>query len=162
MPRLRILRVSANRVGSVPGGMFPNVRTLYADNNLLGPLVKAGRLGKLENLSLRNQGGKGGLYVVLSFVVSTPFPSPPHSFPFPRSINCAGIAVSPPCRAIFHAGASTKLLARARFELTFSWICAIWRWAPRTALCMDADVCLYRGLAIRDVRDVKRLYLSGT
>lgn len=61
MPRLRILRVSANRLQELDAGPFPNLRTLYADNNALGPLLKAHRLAKLENLSLRNQGGRTGL-----------------------------------------------------------------------------------------------------
>lgn len=61
MPRLRILRVSGNRVQALNATPFPNLRTLYADNNLLGCIAKASRLTKLENLSLRNQGGRGGL-----------------------------------------------------------------------------------------------------
>ncbi|KAI0317634.1 hypothetical protein OF83DRAFT_1120218 [Amylostereum chailletii] len=59
MPRLRILRLSANRLKTLHATHFPNLRTLYADNNALGQIVKANRLAKLENLSLRNQGGKG-------------------------------------------------------------------------------------------------------
>ena len=61
MPRLRILRVSANRLQVLDAAPFPSLRTLYADNNALGALAKAGRLTKLENLSLRNQSGRGGL-----------------------------------------------------------------------------------------------------
>ncbi|KAF7981491.1 hypothetical protein HWV62_33549 [Athelia sp. TMB] len=59
MPRLRILRVSGNRLRRLNVASFPNLRTLYADNNALTSLVKADRLAKLENLSLRNQNGKG-------------------------------------------------------------------------------------------------------
>ncbi|KII86570.1 hypothetical protein PLICRDRAFT_43203 [Plicaturopsis crispa FD-325 SS-3] len=59
MPRLRILRVSGNRLRQLHAGLFPNLRTLYADNNSLSGLVKAERLTKLENLSLRNQSGRG-------------------------------------------------------------------------------------------------------
>ncbi|EPQ54712.1 L domain-like protein [Gloeophyllum trabeum ATCC 11539] len=58
MPRLRILRVSGNRLAQLNAGSFPNLRTLYADDNHLGNLVKASRLTKLENLSLRNQRGR--------------------------------------------------------------------------------------------------------
>lgn len=61
MPRLRILRVSGNRLQGLNASPFPNLRTLYADNNSLGSIVKASRLTKLENLSLRNQGGRGGM-----------------------------------------------------------------------------------------------------
>ena len=61
MPRLRILRLSGNRLQSLNATPFLNLRTLYADNNNLGPIVKAYRLSKLENLSLRNQGGRAGL-----------------------------------------------------------------------------------------------------
>ncbi|KAJ3568381.1 hypothetical protein NP233_g5760 [Leucocoprinus birnbaumii] len=59
MPRLRILRLSGNRLRQVDVGAFANLRTLYADNNSLTHLVKLNRLKKLENLSLRNQSGRG-------------------------------------------------------------------------------------------------------
>lgn len=61
MPRLRILRVSNNRLQTLNASPFPNLRTLYADNNSLETILKANRLVKLENLSLRNQGGRAGL-----------------------------------------------------------------------------------------------------
>ncbi|KAI0088557.1 hypothetical protein BDY19DRAFT_170976 [Irpex rosettiformis] len=61
MVRMKILRVSNNRLQQLNAGPFPNVRTLYADNNCLGPIFKAHRLTKLENLSLRNQSGRNGL-----------------------------------------------------------------------------------------------------
>ncbi|KAF8158238.1 hypothetical protein B0H34DRAFT_674692 [Crassisporium funariophilum] len=59
MARLRILRVSGNRLQNLDVGAMPNLRTLYADNNALASLVKVDRLTKLENLSLRNQSGRG-------------------------------------------------------------------------------------------------------
>ncbi|KAI0061603.1 hypothetical protein BV25DRAFT_1805264 [Artomyces pyxidatus] len=59
MPRLRILRLSANRLKGLNAGWFPSLRTLYADNNCLTEISKASRMAKLEDLSLRNQGGKG-------------------------------------------------------------------------------------------------------
>ncbi|KAG2115465.1 hypothetical protein DEU56DRAFT_841154 [Suillus clintonianus] len=55
MPRLRILRASGNRLKRLNVAPFPNLRTLYLDNNSLDTLVKAERLNKLENLSMRNQ-----------------------------------------------------------------------------------------------------------
>ena len=58
MPRLRILRVSGNRLHNLDVGAMCNLRTLYADNNSLANLVKVDRLTKLENLSLRNQSGR--------------------------------------------------------------------------------------------------------
>lgn len=58
MPRLRILRLSGNRLQELNAAPFPNLRTLYADSNALGPIHKAHRLTKLENLSLRNQSGR--------------------------------------------------------------------------------------------------------
>ncbi|KAG5639424.1 hypothetical protein H0H81_002292 [Sphagnurus paluster] len=59
MPKLRILRVSGNRLHQLRVASVPNLRTLYADNNSLSSLVKVDRLTKLENLSLRNQSGRG-------------------------------------------------------------------------------------------------------
>jgi protein NUD1 len=63
MPKVRILRLSGNKVQELDVGWFPNLRTLYADENrLLGQGVKnAGRLSKMENLSLRSQSGRGGV-----------------------------------------------------------------------------------------------------
>ena len=61
IPRLRILRVSGNRLKQLDASAFSGLRTLYADNNYLGTIHKAHRLTKLENLSLRNQAGKSGL-----------------------------------------------------------------------------------------------------
>lgn len=55
MPRLRILRASNNRLQTLNAAPFGNVRTLYVDNNSLSGLVKAHCLGKMENLSMRNQ-----------------------------------------------------------------------------------------------------------
>ncbi|KAF8895303.1 hypothetical protein BD779DRAFT_1797151 [Infundibulicybe gibba] len=59
MPKLRILRISGNRLHQLHVAPMPNLRTLYADNNSLSSLVKVNRLTKLEHLSLRNQSGRG-------------------------------------------------------------------------------------------------------
>lgn len=59
MPKLRILRASSNRLKQLNAGAFPNLRTLYADNNSLAGLIKVNRLTKLENLSVRHQSGRG-------------------------------------------------------------------------------------------------------
>ncbi|KAG2010102.1 protein phosphatase regulatory subunit, variant 3 [Coprinopsis cinerea AmutBmut pab1-1] len=58
MPRLRILRLSSNKLTELTVSALPNLRTLYADNNSLTNLTKVDRLTKLENLSLRNQSGR--------------------------------------------------------------------------------------------------------
>jgi Leucine-rich repeat (LRR) protein len=57
LPRLRILRLSANRLKCLDASHFPNLRVLYIDNNSLTEFKKANRLCSLENLSLRNQAG---------------------------------------------------------------------------------------------------------
>lgn len=59
MGKLRILRVSGNRLHELRVDTMANLRTLYADNNSLVKLAKVDRLAKVENLSLRNQSGKG-------------------------------------------------------------------------------------------------------
>jgi len=58
MPKLRILRASDNSLHGLHVGDFPNVRTLYLDNNALRSVEKLGRLPKLENMSLRHQRGR--------------------------------------------------------------------------------------------------------
>jgi Leucine-rich repeat (LRR) protein len=57
LPRLRILRLSANRLKCLDASHSPNLRMLYIDNNTLTELKKANTLNRLESLSLRNQGG---------------------------------------------------------------------------------------------------------
>ncbi|KAH9012964.1 hypothetical protein EDB83DRAFT_2444339 [Lactarius deliciosus] len=57
LPRLRILRLSANRLKRLDSSYFPSLRVLYIDNNSLTEITKADRLVRLESLSLRNQGG---------------------------------------------------------------------------------------------------------
>ncbi|KAG5341129.1 hypothetical protein C0989_011352 [Termitomyces sp. Mn162] len=59
MGKLRVLRISGNRLCELCVGMMRNLRTLYADNNSLTSVVKVEELTKLENLSLRNQSGRG-------------------------------------------------------------------------------------------------------
>ena len=58
MAKLRILRISGNRLSELQVSKVPNLRTLYADNNALSALAKVDRLTRLENLSLRNQSGR--------------------------------------------------------------------------------------------------------
>ena len=63
MSRLRILRASGNRLTVLNTSNVVNLRTLYVDNNSLTQILRLERLSKLENLSVRNQGGRGW-YVV--------------------------------------------------------------------------------------------------
>lgn len=58
MKRLRILRASHNRLHRLDVGQYANLRTLYVDNNALGGLEEGERLGRLENLSMRNQSSR--------------------------------------------------------------------------------------------------------
>ncbi|KAG8930263.1 hypothetical protein FRC01_003004 [Tulasnella sp. 417] len=57
MTKLKILRLSHNRLTTVDLAAFPNLRTLYMDNNRLGDIANASRLSRLENLSVRSQAG---------------------------------------------------------------------------------------------------------
>ncbi|KAF8606728.1 L domain-like protein [Ceratobasidium sp. AG-I] len=59
LPRLRVLRLSNNKLTELDCSQFTNLRTLYADNNRLGHLRHADKARRLENLSLRNQNGRG-------------------------------------------------------------------------------------------------------
>ncbi|KAG9051667.1 hypothetical protein FS837_000055 [Tulasnella sp. UAMH 9824] len=57
MTKLKVLRLSHNRLKQVDLAAFPNLRTLYMDNNRLGDVLNASRLTRLENLSVRSQAG---------------------------------------------------------------------------------------------------------
>lgn len=69
LSKLRVVRLSGNRINHLDTARFPNVRTLYIDNNFLSSnserdqtfscrrLLNMHRLGKLENFSARNQAG---------------------------------------------------------------------------------------------------------
>ncbi|KAG9092056.1 hypothetical protein FRC06_000267 [Ceratobasidium sp. 370] len=59
LPRLRVLRLSDNKLTELDCSAFTNLRTLYADNNRLGNVRHADKARRLENLSLRNQSGRG-------------------------------------------------------------------------------------------------------
>lgn len=69
MAKLRILRLSDNLLTRIDLAGFPNLRTLYMDNNKLGDVLNAGRLTKLENLSLRSQVGRGLYVTSFSFLL---------------------------------------------------------------------------------------------
>ena len=67
LPKLRVLRLSSNRLETLDVALYPNLRTLYVDNNCLADkkdanarrLVNLSHLVKLENFSARNQSGGG-------------------------------------------------------------------------------------------------------
>lgn len=59
LSRLRNLRISDNKLTELDCSALVNLRTLYADNNKLGTLRHIERARRLENLSLRNQNGRG-------------------------------------------------------------------------------------------------------
>lgn len=61
MPLVRTLRVSENELRAVDVSLFPRLRTLYADNNLLLGLNRSNGTGgkRLESLSMRNQRVEG-------------------------------------------------------------------------------------------------------
>ncbi|KAG8727569.1 hypothetical protein FRC12_022398, partial [Ceratobasidium sp. 428] len=59
LPRLRVIRLSDNKLSELDCSSFTNLRTLYADNNRLGHIRHADKARRLENLSLRNQSGRG-------------------------------------------------------------------------------------------------------
>jgi len=59
MPKLKVLRLSGNKVGKLDVARVPNLRTLYLDNNSLTKMDNISQLTKMENLSLRNQAGRG-------------------------------------------------------------------------------------------------------
>ncbi|CAE7229762.1 unnamed protein product [Rhizoctonia solani] len=59
LPRLRNLRLSDNNLVELDCSSLVNLRTLYADNNKLGTLRHIEKARRLENISLRNQSGRG-------------------------------------------------------------------------------------------------------
>ncbi|KAG8733161.1 hypothetical protein FRC11_008304 [Ceratobasidium sp. 423] len=67
LPRLRNLRLSDNKLTELDCSSFINLRTLYVDNNKLGTLRHVEKARRLENLSLRNQSGRG-LHLSISHI----------------------------------------------------------------------------------------------
>lgn len=59
MPRLRVLRLCDNHLEQVEVKRCPNLRTLFIDSCDSVSVEGAGRLRKLENLSVRDQRGRG-------------------------------------------------------------------------------------------------------
>ncbi|KAH8928697.1 L domain-like protein [Atractiella rhizophila] len=59
MPKLRILRISNNRLNTLQVKYFPHLRTLFADENFIATIEGTSRLRKLENFSIKDQKGLG-------------------------------------------------------------------------------------------------------
>jgi hypothetical protein len=59
MPKLRVLRISQNPLERLDLSFAPKLRTLFADSARLGLITGTEQLYKLENLSVRDQDGKG-------------------------------------------------------------------------------------------------------
>ncbi|GAA5977618.1 hypothetical protein JCM10908_005039 [Rhodotorula pacifica] len=57
MPRLRVLRICQNPLPQLDISFAPRLRTLFADSAQLGAVQGTDQLGKLENLSVRDQSG---------------------------------------------------------------------------------------------------------
>ncbi|KAK4699944.1 protein NUD1, partial [Phenoliferia sp. Uapishka_3] len=57
MPRLRVLRLCSNNLETLDISFAPKLRTLFVDSSRLGAIDGTDRLRKLENLSVRDQGG---------------------------------------------------------------------------------------------------------
>ncbi|SCV73666.1 BQ2448_6096 [Microbotryum intermedium] len=57
MPSLRVLRISANPLATIDVSFAPRLRTLLMDSAKLEPIEGLQKLGRLENLSLRDQDG---------------------------------------------------------------------------------------------------------
>ncbi|KAF9343026.1 hypothetical protein BGX26_006400, partial [Mortierella sp. AD094] len=68
--RLRILRLSENKLVTFDATPFPGLRTLYLDDNRLQNLENCQKLTRLENFSARDQEGEGIAIDMLEFINS--------------------------------------------------------------------------------------------
>lgn len=68
--RLRILRLSENKLVTFDANSFPKLRTLYLDDNRLQSLENCQTLTRLENFSARDQEGEGIAIDMTEFVNS--------------------------------------------------------------------------------------------
>ncbi|KAF9997886.1 hypothetical protein BGZ79_008411 [Entomortierella chlamydospora] len=68
--RLRILRLSENKLVTFDATPFPGLRTLYLDDNRLQVLENCQKLTRLENFSARDQEGEGIAIDMLEFINS--------------------------------------------------------------------------------------------
>ncbi|KAI8602939.1 hypothetical protein EDD21DRAFT_303017, partial [Dissophora ornata] len=68
--RLRILRLSENRLATFDATPFPGLRTLYLDDNRLQSLENCQKLTRLENFSARDQEGEGIAIDMTEFINS--------------------------------------------------------------------------------------------
>jgi Leucine-rich repeat (LRR) protein len=68
--RLRILRLSENKLLTFNADSFPGLRTLYLDDNRLQSLENCQTLTRLENFSARDQEGEGIAIDMTEFINS--------------------------------------------------------------------------------------------
>ncbi|KAF9156350.1 hypothetical protein DFQ26_009394 [Actinomortierella ambigua] len=68
--RLRILNLTQNRLVQFDAKPFPNLKTLYLDDNRLETLQNCASLTRLENFSVRDQEGDGTLIDMTEFLNS--------------------------------------------------------------------------------------------
>ncbi|KAI1317749.1 hypothetical protein EDD11_007923 [Mortierella claussenii] len=68
--RLRILRLSENKLVTFDATPFPGLRTLYLDDNRLQSLENCQKLTRLENFSVRDQEGEGIAIDMTEFINS--------------------------------------------------------------------------------------------
>lgn len=57
MENLYKLQLSFNSLKTIDVSSFPNIRTLYLDNNNVHRIIGIQSISKLESFSLRDQGG---------------------------------------------------------------------------------------------------------
>ncbi|KAI8372835.1 uncharacterized protein BYT42DRAFT_578193 [Radiomyces spectabilis] len=57
MARLKVLRMSYNRLKAFDGSVFPGLRTLYLDDNQILRIMGLSCISRLDSFSLRDQGG---------------------------------------------------------------------------------------------------------
>ncbi|KAG0235569.1 hypothetical protein BGW42_005008 [Actinomortierella wolfii] len=70
LKRLRILNLTQNRLVQFDSKPFPNLKTLYLDDNRLEVLQNCASLTRLENFSVRDQEGDGTPIVMTEFLNS--------------------------------------------------------------------------------------------
>ncbi|KAF9970796.1 hypothetical protein BGZ73_006425 [Actinomortierella ambigua] len=70
LKRLRILNLTQNRLVQFDAKPFPNLKTLYLDDNRLEILQSCASLTRLENFSVRDQEGEGTAIDMTEFVNS--------------------------------------------------------------------------------------------
>lgn len=58
MEKLKVLRMSYNRLKAFDGSFFPDLRTLYLDDNQIVRIIGLSCVPRIDSFSLRDQGGQ--------------------------------------------------------------------------------------------------------